>query len=204
MILQLDSLAKLKRLKYLDLVGVSSRGWGQGLTRKVSFIKFEGVQRCHLSVFEMNLNNMENLAVLELSNFLIPEDFPEALGNLTNLRILCLSHLEGLDRLPENFGGLRRLRQLELKDLRSLVLPESFGNLLALKDLTFHCIKSLRLPESLGAVSSLVKLSIVDCENLAGLPESFGRCLPSLEELDITNCASIKFLPEFIRGSVLS
>ncbi|CAM6102488.1 unnamed protein product [Calypogeia fissa] len=207
--LQLDSLAGLQQLKYIKFKGALCEGQGKGLTRKLSLLKWEGNMAYRtpdrtrpkfipyrpppqelqkLQKFEISINNMDYLAVLELKSFVIPAEFPASLGNLPNLRFLSLGNLEGLDHLPENFGNLSRLRGLELEDLCSLTLPKSFGNLLALERLTFSRIKSLHLPESLGDCSSLLHLEISRCEDLAGLPDSFGRCLPLLKKVFITRC----------------
>lgn len=87
----------------MDLDGVSSEGSGKGLTKNISFLRLDrdvgfglpklpGIRMAVLPKFEFSLSKMENLAVLQLSYFRNPEEFPEELGNLKNLHILCLSH----------------------------------------------------------------------------------------------------------------
>lgn len=150
-----------------------------------------------LSPLPISLDKMNNLAVLELENFAVSTEFPDALSGLTgNLRILSFSELRGLDHLPEDFGNLSRLKRLCLTHLSLPALPTSFGDLSALEHLILDNVGVSELPESFGDLSSLAILTLINCSKIASLPFSFGRCLTGLKQLDIHNCPLLSSLPQ--------
>ncbi|CAM6103619.1 unnamed protein product [Calypogeia fissa] len=220
--LQVDSLVCLKKLRYMAIFGILHECRGTGLTRKLRLLRWDSCTDDVRPSFKISLINMNELAVLQLSDCVIPTDFPEtllhllnlrvlelkycdvpegfheALGNLKNLRILSLTDLnERMQSLPESFGSFSVLRRLELVKLKCLALPESFGQLKNLQDFAIYSPELQTLPNSFGALESLRKL-VLKCPNLERLPNGFGG-LSSLQELTIS-CRKLKSLSSDFGG----
>ncbi|CAM6096421.1 unnamed protein product [Calypogeia fissa] len=229
--LRLDLLDKLQELKYLELVDVRPEGSSKNPSTKLSILNLrsqrpiitvrDGVpQDLSLPLLPISLENLKNLAILQLWRWKMQEDSLEALGKLSNLRILCLWRIEGPAGLLEKIYYLSQLTQLELADLKVTGLPESFGKLSYLATLVImgcdklaslpmsfgflhalqelylgHCRKLQRLPKSFGHLSTLTMLHIHGAERLETLPNGFEN-LASLKYLSLRSCGCLKRLPE--------
>lgn len=117
--LRFELLNELPKLKYVELVDVLLEGSRGNLLTNLSLLKwnrpkerFVGGYRIEMPpiLLPVSLERMNNLAILELDHWKIPEESLEALAKLNNLRILSLSHIQGLAHLPENFGCLSQLK----------------------------------------------------------------------------------------------
>ncbi|CAM6115537.1 unnamed protein product [Calypogeia fissa] len=159
-----EFLAKLTELKYLDLRFTVPQGSFKTFPRKISLLHWNlwfGRTRGRTYIFpQIQCLELCNLSILELENWEVTKEFPEALGNLSNLRILSLRDLKGLNHLPENFGNLVHLKQLTLSCADLQTLPASFGSLSALEELELHLFQLECLPESIWELPTLKKLDI--------------------------------------------
>ncbi|CAM6083706.1 unnamed protein product [Calypogeia fissa] len=186
-----EDLAKLRKLKYLDLKSIAPRGSFKTFPRKLSLLHWE-LPYQRTSIFpQIQGHELHNLGILELENWEVTKEFPEALGNLSKLRILSLRNLKGFNHLPENFGNLVHLKQLTLEEVGLQRLPASFGSLLALEELKLLLRQLKCLPQSFCTLSTLKKLEIRS--DLEFLPNGLGD-LAQLEELDL-HVRKLKALP---------
>ncbi|CAM6106252.1 unnamed protein product [Calypogeia fissa] len=211
--LPLESLDKLENLKYLELYGIWPQGSSNNLSRKLCMLYWSVIETRvsemdqhrptsqpvpgrHAPPFTINLEGMNDLAVLGLKWWEISQDTLKTLEKLSNLRILSLcSKSKGPERLPDNFGHLPHLKQLVLESFNMAALPQSFGNLSTLVYLRMSSVTVVELPESFGNLSSLETFVFENCEDLASLPESFGN-LSSLAILVFAGCDKLASLPE--------
>ncbi|CAM6129707.1 unnamed protein product [Calypogeia fissa] len=193
--LQVDSLVRLEELRYIAIFGVLHEGEGKGLTRKLRLLRWDSCTDGVRPSFQISLTNMNELAVLQLADCVMPEDFPKTLGNLVKLRILELRYCDVPKGFYEALGNLQNLHILSLTDLSEL--PESFGSLSKLKRLELVKLKSSTLPKSFGQLSSLQEL-VIDSPELQTLPSSF--CALKLVQKVVLQCPELQRLPNGFRG----
>ncbi|CAM6103620.1 unnamed protein product [Calypogeia fissa] len=197
--LQVDSLVRLEELRYIAIFGVLHEGEGKGLTRKLRLLRWDSCTDGVRPSFQISLTNMNELAVLQLADCVMPRDFPKTLGNLVKLRILELSYCDVPEGFHEALGNLQNLHILSLTDLseRKQSLPESFGSLSKLKRLELVKLKSSTLPKSFGQLSSLQEL-VIDSPELQTLPSSFGA-LKLVQKVEL-ECPKLQRLPNGFAG----
>lgn len=129
------------------------------------------------------------LKYLNLTSCLKLQTLPNSFGNLTNLRFIDLSKCKSLKMLPDSFGDLRNLENIDMNSSTSLeMLPDSFGNLTKLEHISISsCIRLKTLPNSFGYLTKLKgKLDLSECKSLKRLPNIMK--LNNLEYLKVRNC----------------
>jgi len=132
------------------------------------------------------INLLEELDTLNLSENFLTGEIPYSIGNLGNLSYLNLDENELSGLLPKELGNLTELSYLSLDDNSFTgIIPASFGQLANLEYLSIADNDLFgHIPQSLGDLSFLNYLNL--CENrLTGLiPASFGN-LTNLETLNL-------------------
>ncbi|CAN4116664.1 unnamed protein product [Withania somnifera] len=180
-----NSLASLTALKSLSishfhqLESLPEQGL-KGLTsvRKLSINCSDRLK--YLSKGFRHLTSLEELEI-----FGCPElvSFPTEIKHLNSL------HRVHLDGLPMFHSGGDTVTPLEEVDLWQL--PEALRHAYNLQSLSVCRFPSLNLlPEWLGELVSLKELTIVQCDNLASLPECMERM--NLQSLNILGCAILE------------
>ena len=112
---------------------------------------------------------------------------PVELANLTELRVLDLSNNEFLSSIPSELGSLAHLRQLDLSgNLLSQTVPPELGNLAKLTTLDLsenHLSGSI--PPELGDLAELVTLDLSENDLSGSIPPELGD-LTELIMLDLS------------------
>ncbi|KAL3680329.1 hypothetical protein R1sor_023285 [Riccia sorocarpa] len=222
--LDLDSLVRLPRLKFLILKNVPLAGSTDSLPSDLSLLQLRtsagstvsinSLSGMRKTIAALDIDTRQSLLrresikldalanelgeVKELLSLKIDGDFqqlPENFGDLRQLRDLTFSSGPRMTNLPESFGSLSSLETLEVHNSGLLNLPRSFGFLRKLKSLTLELFHLTELTESFGDLHSLERLKLSCCEKLERLPESFGNLI-RLEHLGIHVCPKLSALPE--------
>ena len=144
-----------------------------------------------------SLENLSNLATLDLSWNGLSGPIPSSLGNLSNLATLDLSLNSLSGPIPSSLGNLSDLATLHLYDNDlSGPIPSSLGNLsnLATLDLSLNSLSG-PIPSSLGNLSNLEELRL-DVNELSGsIPPAIGR---------LSNLRSLELSSNWLNGSIPS
>ncbi|XP_057856507.2 disease resistance protein Roq1-like [Cryptomeria japonica] len=162
---------------------------------------------------------LQNLSVLELhiaydleELWQDNEDLPLQLRELILLDCRKLqwlpssiNHLQDLKRLDvefhgstlsNEFCGLQSLENLRLDSQVLSSLPDGFGNLTRLRNISLiNCEQLCILPDSFSQLIHLEVLLLVSCEILSSLPGGFGN-LTSLKRISLTNNKQLRILPD--------
>lgn len=165
------------------------------------------IQMDHLRVLEVFGTNLRSLwqseskALLELRELTIYSpllEFPQSFGQLKYLEKIVA---EGAETLPNSFGNLTNLRFIDLSKCKSLkMLPDSFGDLTNLENIDMNSCTSLEmLPDSFGNLTKLEHINISSCIRLKTLPNSFGYLTKLKGKLDLSECKSLKRLPNIMK-----
>ncbi|XP_057987886.1 disease resistance protein RPV1-like isoform X2 [Hevea brasiliensis] len=167
--LKLEGLAKMQRLKLLQLCNVKLKGSYEDFPKNLVWLSWRGFSLKSIPISF----DLEKLAVLEM-----PHSYLKCLWernrNLPNLKILNLSHSHFLVTTP-NFRGLPNLERLILQD----------------------CINLVEIDESIEVLQRIVLLNLRDCKNLRKLPRKLAS-LKSLEELVLSGCLELDELPKVL------
>jgi Leucine-rich repeat (LRR) protein len=157
MLLNLDLLANMKNLTYLDL------GWCNVLENVDSLAKFT------------KINNLVMSGVEALESF----DFLANLTNLTNLNLEWCETLENVDAL----ANLTNLTELNLENCRTLKNVDGLANLTNLTELNLRCCFALKNVNGLAKLTNLTSLNLSVCKALENI-DSLDN-LPNLNSLDL-------------------
>ncbi|KAM6568284.1 hypothetical protein CsatB_016269 [Cannabis sativa] len=152
--IKLNSIGKLKHLRYIDLS-----------------------QNYYLKSLPNSIVNLVNLQTLKLNYCSNLKELPRDFEKLINLRHLELSSCEKLNYLPSGLGQLTQLRYLDLSENESLLsLPDSMNDLLNLQTLKLNnCSKLKELPRDIGKLINLRHLKISYCDKLEYMPSGLGK-----------------------------
>ncbi|XP_033142723.1 probable disease resistance protein RPP1 isoform X3 [Brassica rapa] len=178
---ELPDLSTATNLQSLDLSGCSS------LTELPS--SMENVT----TLEELYLTSCSHLAKLP-SSFLLSCLIYSEMESYDE--VLSLYGCSSLRELPSSIGNMTRLQKFDLDGCSSLVeLPSSIGDLIRLKTLNLNgCSSLVMLPSSIGNMNNLRKLYLKRCSKLKALPININ--MKSLDEVDLTDCSSLKSFPE--------
>ncbi|XP_056854217.1 probable disease resistance protein RPP1 [Raphanus sativus] len=140
-----------------------------------------------------DLSTATNLYDLNLCGCLSLVELPFSIGNAINLQQLNLSFCSSLVKLPSSIGNAINLIKLHLSGCSSLVdLPSSIGNAINLRFLVLiYCISLVKLPSSIGNAINLEVLNLSNCSSLVDLPASM-RNLGRLSRLYLQNCSKLE------------
>ncbi|XP_059667698.1 disease resistance protein L6-like [Cornus florida] len=206
-----------RKLKILDL------SYCNCLTRTPDFSTFGSLERLILKGcgsmihIDPSIGNLIHLRVLDISGSAITK-FPDAIGNLKELEIINASSCSLQGKIPSSIGRLSSLKILNLMLTKISHLPVSICGLCDLQTLDLygcrelqslpqlpHSLTSLRVTckqmeafPSLPNLTSLKKLHLEECRNLAEVPGNLGK-LSELETLTLIK-TSIRSLPAGIGG----
>ncbi|KAJ1688932.1 hypothetical protein LUZ63_013087 [Rhynchospora breviuscula] len=146
--------------------------------------------------------------------FIIPKD----IGILWSLQALYLRNCEKITYLPESIGKLISLRTFELKLDNLKCLPESISQCRSLQNLIINSKQIKSIPNSMfiqsfnfsdcsklkrasvdvfQPINSIRNINLRFCWDLEEVPVSIGN-LVSIECLYLSNCSSLKCLPESV------
>ncbi|CAN1264432.1 Disease resistance protein L6 [Linum perenne] len=198
---KLSKLRKLQ-LKYLSSCNsllvegddVSSTGFP--LPSSLNFLEISDLESLP------NFANLNNLTELTLSRFQMPEI--QGLGDLIMLQTLKIPYALNLINL-DGLESLSHLKTLNLEDCLVLEkLPISLVNLTKLQELSIKRCRQLAEVMGLERLEALRNLETLDISRCTGLTEVMGQLkevrgiesLELLEYLFMTNCTSIKKLPD--------
>ncbi|OMP14221.1 hypothetical protein COLO4_00163 [Corchorus olitorius] len=117
---------------------------------------------------------------------------------LCSLQVLQVSYCGEISTLGlgDGLSASSCLKELHIPacpNLRSI--PTIEGLAVCLKELTVWDCPNLRSIPSIEGFSSLIELTIKDCERLPYLPSGLESCT-SLERLNIHNCPNLRFIPQ--------
>ncbi|XP_073155820.1 LRR receptor-like serine/threonine-protein kinase EFR [Henckelia pumila] len=202
----LDSLAKCKQLKMLDL---SDCRFGGTLPYSVANLSTNLVS-LRLGGNELSggisvgFENLVNLTEIQLQKNRFTGVIPTALGNLSKLQLMDLSENELLGYIPPSLSKLSQLYSLHLENNHlNGSIPLSFGNFQYLQqlDLSQNQLTGA-IPDNVMSLSSLT-LSLNLAQNrLSGpLPSQVGG-LKNLEYLDVSGNELSGEIPCSIGGCV--
>ncbi|KAL5778602.1 hypothetical protein ACOSQ2_009339 [Xanthoceras sorbifolium] len=168
----------LKSLKKLHLGRCSSLKMLPELPCNIEELKLLGSA---IEELPSSFKYLSKLVTLDLSSSNKLRSLQNDLSKLTSLKRICLTRCSKLDKLPDEIGTLDSLRDFEAKGI-------------AIRE----------VPSSIMCLNNLQKLSLERCkgQDMVGLllPPLLG--LPSMRELDLTDCAITK-LPDSL-GSLSS
>jgi DNA-binding SARP family transcriptional activator/Leucine-rich repeat (LRR) protein len=148
------------------------------------------------------INNLSNLAVLDLRENELTGGIPTTLGTLEKLAELNLSynHLEG--KIPPELGNLKNLVSLSVKGNAGLIgtIPPELGNLRALRLLALSSYDGGTelygwIPPEIGNLVHLTHLEICNSKISGPIPPEIGN-LTGLVFIDLSNNPFSGELPE--------
>lgn len=155
------------------------------------------VQDNHVTVLDLEENNLEGELATELSNlsqlrFLylsknsITGTIPESYGNLSNLKALWLHENDLTDGIPSSFGDLDNLEVLMLHDnALNGELPPEMGSMDKLRTLILYKNDLTGpIPPQMGDLANLEYLSLWDNQLSGKIPSQLGQ-LQFLTDLEL-------------------
>ncbi|KAK6932018.1 Toll/interleukin-1 receptor homology (TIR) domain [Dillenia turbinata] len=183
---RIEALAKLTRLRLLNLRYVHVSGCYKNFTKKLRWLCWRGFPlRCIPREF-----NQENLVALDLRYSNLKKVWDEG-------KFLNLSHSHSLCKTPD-FSKIPNLQRLLLKDCTSLVgISETIGHLQNLQLLNMEGCTNLKgIPENSSKLMCLQVFILSGCAKLDKLPKNLEEMV-SLTELKLDGTA-IKQVPPSI------
>ncbi|KAF3551561.1 hypothetical protein DY000_02009352 [Brassica cretica] len=140
----------------------------------------------------LSIGNAINLQKLDLSHCSRLVKLSLSIGNVINLQKLDLSHCSRLVELSSSIGSAVNLQEINLEYCSSLVrLPFSFENAVNLESMNLkYCSSLVELPFSMRNLGRLSKLELKGCSMLEVNQANIN--LESLDELDLSDCSSLK------------
>ncbi|XP_059432765.1 putative disease resistance RPP13-like protein 1 [Corylus avellana] len=116
----------------------------------------------------------------------------------TSVKELNLYKSKTLKSFPlDLFPKLYHVQFWECSNLISLTIPDNYEHDLVTLNIKISiCPKFVSFPKGGLRASRLTSLLVLECESLRSLPENMHILLPSLEELEVSNCAKVESLPE--------
>ncbi|KAF2579975.1 hypothetical protein F2Q68_00006069 [Brassica cretica] len=140
----------------------------------------------------LSIGNAINLQKLDLSHCSRLVKLSLSIGNAINLQKLDLSHCSRLVELSSSIGSAVNLQEINLEYCSSLVrLPFSFENAVNLESMNLkYCSSLVELPFSMRNLGRLSKLELKGCSLLEVNQANIN--LESLDELDLSDCSSLK------------
>ncbi|WP_329264930.1 leucine-rich repeat domain-containing protein [Streptomyces pseudovenezuelae] len=139
------------------------------------------------------LKNLESLTLIGADIASIPN----WIGQLTNLTTLNLA-INQLEDLPDEVGRLSDLKTLDLTGNNFTRLPSAIRNLTRLTSLELEDNNLTQVPGWLGELNRLTSLKLGRNENVATLPDGFGK-LVNLTSLDLTE-SHLTTLPDCLKN----
>ncbi len=172
-----DEVFKLKNLKMLDL----------------SFNKLKKIPK--------NINNLENLVYLNISNNYDLTEIPDELGQLVKLKELNVSDTN-LSVVQNDFCKLINLKYLNLSNTNINFLPEEFVNLTNLVEIEIKLETDFYYGKAFNLFSKLPKLRTLAIRMPKIIPQSVGlmqnlRKLIIAQNKTISDKTEIVFAKEF-------
>jgi len=162
------------------------------------------------------IGELEDLVYLNLSKCAYLQTIPDTVRNLHKLKCLIICFCYELKYLPSGVIGLTSLQKLDTRDCDRLRWAEqtsssmvgakypdhdyasnkaSFEDICELSTLTeLSILERLKIPQNICALSNL-KILHLNFMNLTTLPANMPHSLMQLQQLDIGNRKSLKYLP---------
>ena len=186
------SIGDLERLGLLDLKECKSLGSLPDSICNLKSLKKLYLSGCsELNCLPKDLGNMQHLTEL-YANRTATGAPPPVIGRLRELQILSFSGCTGGRAYPSLFSlsGLFLLRELDLSDCYwwDAEIPDDFWGLYSLEKLNLSGNHFTMVPRRITELSMLKVFVLGRCKRLEEIPEF----PPSLEELDVHECASLQ------------
>ncbi|CAM6001176.1 unnamed protein product [Sphagnum balticum] len=161
------------------------------------------------------LGELKNLVYLDLSECFNLQTIPDTVRNLRNLRCLMICSCLELKYLPSGVVGLTSLQKLDTLACENLRWAEdtssstaraqfpdhatsraSFEDICELRALTeLSILEIVKIPHNISALTNL-KSFILELGKLTSLPANMPHWCKQLQQLEIGNVGSLKYLPK--------
>ncbi|CAN5954589.1 unnamed protein product [Sphagnum jensenii] len=163
------------------------------------------------------IGELEDLVYLDLSECRNLQTIPDTVRNLHKLKCLMIRHCLELKYLPSGVVGLTSLQKLDILNCENLSWAEhtssstaraefpdhdyatnraSFEDICELSSLTeLSIVEVVKIPHNISALSNL-KILYLQLRNLTTLPVNMPHWCMQLQQLEIDNSGSLKYLPK--------
>ncbi|KAB2069499.1 hypothetical protein ES319_A08G098800v1 [Gossypium barbadense] len=201
-VLEIDEMKKVKRIGHEFYFN----GQGDATTsfpalRRFILVEMESLEEWVDDLESVIIEQEEGVATFPCLEELIVSGCPKLKSDpiqrkLPSLQVLQVSYCSEISTLGDGLSASSRLKEVHIQaclNLGSIPTMERLPT--CLKELRICDCPNLRFMPSIQGFSSLIDLTIKDCERLLCLPSGIESCA-SLGNLNIHNCPSLSFVPQ--------